>query len=111
VKLAPCGKAVTRFVDTEGKPLPSRKPMMFQLVITPGHLASGEAIVKGQVIADAVGVSAPATDAEGRITFADLIPGATYRIVGPTPTGYGVKKDFTVEAGQTLMLPDLVMDR
>ena len=47
VKLAPCGQAVTRFVNRAGKPLTNRRPMMFQLVVTPGYLASGDAIGRG----------------------------------------------------------------
>jgi hypothetical protein len=42
------------------------------------------------------------TDAEGRATFVSLIPGATYRIHD---------REFIAEAGKTLNLGDIVMEK
>jgi hypothetical protein len=42
----------------------------------------------------------PESDAQGRITFPALIPGATYRLRG--------HDDFTVKCGETLDLGDVV---
>ena len=55
--------------------------------------------------------TARVTDAEGRITLPDLIPGALYRIsdfstVNDPRRGYQVRKDFTVKPGETLDLGD-----
>ncbi len=57
----------------------------------------------------------PRTDADGRITLPDLIPGATYRISGSylnVPTKRDpVYKDFTVKPGETLDLGDIPIER
>ena len=42
------------------------------------------------------------TDAEGRATFVSLIPGATYRLHG---------REFIAEAGKTLNLGEVVMEK
>ena len=58
----------------------------------------------------------PVTDAEGRITLPDLIPGALYRIsdwsTGNDPDkGVQVRKDFTVKPGETLDLGDILIEK
>ncbi len=57
----------------------------------------------------------PVTDAEGRITLPDLIPGALYRIsdystVNDRDKGVQVRKDFTVQPGETLDLGDILIE-
>jgi hypothetical protein len=47
----------------------------------------------------------PRTDAEGRITLPNLVPGATYRI----SKFDGKAKDFTVEPGKKLDLGDIAV--
>ena len=52
----------------------------------------------------------PASDAEGRISFPDLIPGATYRIDDGgrnSPT----RKEMSVKPGETLDLGDIPIER
>ena len=54
----------------------------------------------------------PFTDADGRITLPDLIPGALYRISdtsGRDQMGVRVRKDFTVKPGETLELGDILV--
>src|SRR5262249_60293813 len=47
------------------------------------------------------------SDDQGRITFPALVPGATYRYWEWKGKKELVKRDFTVEAGKTLELPDI----
>jgi RNA polymerase sigma factor (sigma-70 family) len=119
VRLAPCGKAVVRFVDREEKPLADRamwKSAMLQLVVTPGPPPE-EAARKGVLEADIefadnlldrkprVAGRGLRTDAEGRFTYTGLIPGATYRLtMMEREAGIVVKKEFRAEAGKTLEL-------
>ena len=46
----------------------------------------------------------PVADADGRITFPALIPGAMYRVIDRTtfrdPAGPQLRKDFTVKPGE-----------
>ena len=73
---------------------------------------------KGELAADSDFISnvdrknhwpGPETDADGRVTFEVLIPGATYRIFGTENGHLVVKKDFSVEAGRTLDLGEFVI--
>ena len=50
----------------------------------------------------------PLTDAEGRITFPALVPGATYRIVEIGDRDDMIKCEFKAESGKTTKLPDVV---
>lgn len=57
----------------------------------------------------------PDTDAEGRITLPALIPGALYRIsdystVNDRAKGVQVRKDFTVQPGETLDLGEISIE-
>ncbi|HMC66202.1 MAG TPA: sigma-70 family RNA polymerase sigma factor [Gemmataceae bacterium] len=118
VKLAPCGKAVARFVDTQDKPVANFNPLM-EIVITPGpHSRDRDAYEKGLLLADSQYLAnvdrvnywaGPKADREGRITFAALIPGMTYRIVSHEKGGAVVKKDFTVKSGETVDLKDITI--
>ena len=56
------------------------------------------------------------TDAEGRITLPDLIPGAPYRIVDWSTAnvedkGVQIRKDFTVKPGETVDLGDILIEK
>ncbi len=58
----------------------------------------------------------PSTDAQGRITLPALIPGALYRIsdystFNDRDKGVQVRKDFTVQPGQTLDLGDILIEK
>ena len=94
------------------------------MVITPGAVSLIEARKNGPVLAnqgvlrafDPINHSArPTTDADGRITFPALIPGATYRILDGTtarsPGGPQLRKEFTVKPGETLDLGDIVIEK
>jgi hypothetical protein len=49
------------------------------------------------------------TDADGRVTFPTLIPGATIALL--TGDGVGTVKKFTVKPGENLELPDVTVKR
>ena len=55
----------------------------------------------------------PVADAQGRITFIALIPGAAYRVIDRTtvrdPDGPQVRKEFTAKPGETLDLGDILI--
>ena len=55
----------------------------------------------------------PTSDAQGRIVFPALIPGASYRISGPTSQASKppLHKDFTVKPGETLDLGDILIEK
>jgi hypothetical protein len=94
VRLGPCGTAKARLLDSEGKPLPGfNEPWLLSMVVTPGALGSIKARKEGLLEADEDYVTRidpinyeqnPVSDAQGRITFPALIPGAIYRIIDRT---------------------------
>src|SRR5262249_26249425 len=118
VRLAPCGSATLRLLDTEGKPWVKHSANV-ELVITPGA-GSREMPAKGDAVLadseclgnlDRLNYWDLRTDAEGRVTLPALIPGATYRLRRWTGETWVTDRDFTVESGRTRSLPDLVMKR
>jgi hypothetical protein len=108
VRLAPCGSARLRFVDAKGKPLAGYRPDV-RLVLTPGP-AFEESLEKEVLAADTLELAnpfrsdSPRTDAQGRIVFPTLIPGATYRV-----DWIGGRKEFTVRSGQNLKVDDITV--
>jgi hypothetical protein len=137
IRLRPCGSAIARFLDPEGRPAAgvfNGRPTagfhpFFHMVVTPGA-AMATLIFTGQDDGKAVeadwftwafrpdGAPDGEADAQGRSTFASLIPGATYRLVLPVrpksqqemaerglPT-----KDFTVKPGEVLDLGNFTVE-
>src|SRR5262249_40658481 len=116
VRLRPCGTAVFRPVDKDGKPVADFKAYVEGLV-TPG-VNSWEAMLgQGKVAADfgwMVNLDNQryqniTPDKDGRVTLPTLLPGATLRLLGQTPT-LGIRdmnRTFIVEAGQTVDLKDV----
>jgi RNA polymerase sigma factor (sigma-70 family) len=120
MKLQPCGKAVVRFLDGEGKPLENYWPEV-EMVFAPGpHRFSRESYEKGVLSADVVSLANVArrdyqikdfrTDAKGLITLPDLVPGVPYRI-SAMQLGGKVLREFTVRPGETLDLKDITVSR
>ncbi len=118
VRLLPCGEAVTRLVDADGKAR-AGQILGLELVVTPGPSRNDlkKVYETGQMAADADYVAnidrlnyrnGRPTDAEGRVTFPALIPGATYRIVEIGDKDDMVKCEFKAESGKTVKLPDVV---
>ncbi len=127
VRLSPCGKAVARFVDPDGKPLVKYKPDL-QIIVTPGPssvkigdlIQHKKPIDKKEPVSDYDFVAnfdrehywnKPVTDEQGRCTFPSLIPGATYRLFTLDKSGSLIDKDFTVKAGETSDLGDIVFKK
>jgi RNA polymerase sigma factor (sigma-70 family) len=117
VRLEPCGTAIFRPVDKNGKPVPGFQPVV-ELLVTPG--ATGwDAMIKGEVAADYAWMGnldreryrALKPDEQGRVTLPTLLPGATYRLHGQLPE-QGIRdlnRTFTVRPGQMLDLGDVPM--
>jgi hypothetical protein len=125
VTLHPCGRAKARFVGPGGEPVANYAPN-FQIVATPGpHPLASPKNRGAEPSADAAYLgnldrrhywNKPKTDAHGRITLPDLIPGALYRIndvsIANDPNkGVEVRKDFSITSGQTLDLGDILIEK
>jgi RNA polymerase sigma factor (sigma-70 family) len=118
VKLRRCGKATVRLVDAKGKPVAGAE-VFVEVVITPG-VPFAESLRKPGRVADAAYLSSLdpeghnrllRTDAKGRITFPNLIPGATHWLIG-NYLGRGfvdLDKEFKVEPGKTRDLGDVTV--
>ncbi|HMF11781.1 MAG TPA: hypothetical protein VKE94_05725, partial [Gemmataceae bacterium] len=113
VKLAPCGSAEVRFLDADGIPRPNYRPNPFglQLLVQPNlpvHVTpAGLRVSENDMIWIAAldplnHDQAPTADAQGLLTLPALIPGAKYRI-----SERGVEKEFVIESGKTVKLPDI----
>jgi len=115
VRLAPCGRAAARYLDGQGRPLADYSAAP-NLVITPGARDYDTSIRKRELLADAGSLTnldrhnywqKVKTDAEGRVTFPALIPGATYRVERWEKDTWVPHKEFTAEAGKTIDLGDV----
>jgi hypothetical protein len=114
VRLAPCGSATARFVDSAGRPLP-QSAVQLHLLVRPG--ADLQESIDKQVQACITVPLGRLTDSscitegaqEGTLTFSCLIPGATYVVQANEGNGFVRKATFKVQAGQRLMLPDIVL--
>ena len=97
VRLEPCGTAQARLVDPNGQPLAGYQAQyLISMIVTPGAVrGSPDPADAKRLLADADYLTRidsinylkePMSDAQGRIVFPALIPGATYRIsAGPEP--------------------------
>ena len=124
VRLQPCGRATVRLVGTDGKPIAGTFPQI-ELLGSPGpRRDTRNPREQAELAADTVYLPSVdpvyhrnrlRTDADGRITLPDLIPGATYRINSSflyVPTKHDpVYKDFTVKPGETVDLGDITIEK
>jgi hypothetical protein len=123
VRLRPCGAARARLVGPDGKPT-DRPPAgrLASMVVAPGPPSSGRAAKDGPPFAEEASLflldpvnygDELQSDAQGRLNFPALIPGATYRIVDHRPVIDGgepaIRKEFTVQPGETLDLGDILI--
>jgi RNA polymerase sigma factor (sigma-70 family) len=114
VKLQRCGTLKVRFVDDRGKPFTDVYPGV-GIVLTQGvpfHVAFN--LDKGPF----AGVAYPdrknyRPDAEGRVTFPTIVPGATCWLSGNAPdrTFYDFHKEFKVASGKTVDLGDIIVKK
>jgi protocatechuate 3,4-dioxygenase beta subunit len=123
VRLEPCGTARARLVDPEGKPLgryPSASVMT--MIVTPGSLVRRKPAKDDPMFVDESALHEldpvnytfeSQSDAQGRLTFPALIPGATYRVVDRSAFYAGgeqeIRKEFTVQPGGALDLGDILI--
>jgi hypothetical protein len=119
VKLRPCGQAMLRLVDKDGKPVPNMR-VHVQLVLTPGG-PGVDPINKPGPTADLChmanldneghGYDKLRSDTRGRLTLPTLIPGATFMLIGTRPNEgiFNLDKEFKAEAGKTLDLGHVVV--
>jgi protocatechuate 3,4-dioxygenase beta subunit len=118
VRLQRCGTAKARFLDGQGKPL-ANLMVFLEIVITPGVPFTDLSFDNPRPMAettymstfDPKGYSNLHSDANGRVTFPTLIPGATYWTIGYGANRglFNLKKEFKAEAGKTLDLGDIVV--
>ena len=104
VQLQKCGSATVRFKDAQGKPAAGSAVDALILVVSPGTDSPGAetnvADIAVQMSLDPERSKGLRSDADGRVTYVSLIPGATYRLRD---------RDFKAEAGNTIELPDLTL--
>jgi RNA polymerase sigma factor (sigma-70 family) len=124
VKLEPCGTATARLVGPGGKPLAGfQSSALISMVVTPGALSRVEALKDGTMLADEGFLTdvdpinypkAPAADAQGRIVFPALIPGASYRLSDGRripSNGPQLHEVFTLKPGETRDLGDILIEK
>ena len=125
IQLQPCGRAKARFVGPDGKPVARRASQLEFLGTSGPPRFTRNPEAKLELAADATYVPnldrthywhGPYSDADGRITLPDLIPGATYRITDSSTMnvenkGVQVRRDFTVKPGETVDLGDILIEK
>jgi RNA polymerase sigma factor (sigma-70 family) len=126
VRLQPCGTARARLVDTKGQPVAGyRAQYLILMTVTPGAFRENrDPADANRLFADTDYLTRidsvnylkdPVSDAQGRIEFTALIPGANYRVSNRIQAGQASKpqlpKNFTVKPGETLDLGDIVIEK
>ena len=123
VRLEPCGSAKARLVNHEHKPLDRYSASsLITMIITPGSPVGRKPAKDDPLFVDesALYDQDPVnysrdfqSDAQGRITFPALIPGATYRVVDRSAMNAGgeeeMRTEFTVKPGEALDLGDILI--
>jgi beta-lactamase regulating signal transducer with metallopeptidase domain len=116
IQLHPCGSAKFRFVTDKSQSLADYEPRLL-LIFTSGapathYIKPDQPLWSESVIWQNVARPAkiPTTDADGRVTVNDLIPGATYRLSfvakeGGWTDGY----EFVVRSGETTDVGEVVI--
>ncbi|MCH7989450.1 MAG: hypothetical protein IID46_09945 [Planctomycetes bacterium] len=116
IQLQKCGSAKFRFENNKGEVLADFKPRLL-MIVTPGvtathHIQPDQPLWAESIIWDNIvrPGKVPKTDADGRVTVNDLIPGATYRLQfiskkGLWDNGY----EFTVRSGETTDVGKVVL--
>ena len=96
VRLQPCGSAKARYLGADGRPVAGRLTSADVRLV----LAAGDSAFWGGFVQHSNVRKDWHTDAEGRITWRGLVPGATYRVHN---------RDFKVRSGEVLDLGDVVV--
>jgi RNA polymerase sigma factor (sigma-70 family) len=123
VRLEACGAAIAHLVDPTGKPVGAYKnPYMVAMIVTPGpdhvDIAPADqhtlpADLDNLLRIDPIHYSDLASDAQGRITFPVLIPGATYRLYDETAQNPDrqLRAEFVAKSGETIALGDILIEK
>jgi RNA polymerase sigma factor (sigma-70 family) len=126
VRLESCGTARARLVDPAGKPLAGyHDPYIIGMVVTPGppwysRDKADESRLAGErdYVCRLDPINYPdgcVSDAQGRVIFPALIPGATYQIDDMSAIdddgGGHRRKEFTVKPGETVNLGDILIEK
>jgi hypothetical protein len=111
VQLGPCGAAKARLVDAIRKPIVGyRASGLIWMVVIPGPSRPGHVATLNGI--DSVNYAdGPVSDADGRVIFPALVPGASYRLNERSLSGARRDADFTVKSGETLDLGDIVIEK
>jgi hypothetical protein len=115
VRLLACGSAGMRLVNREGKPLVNYRPIPYGIAmrLKPRFPANLKKQKQASADPDEIRltdmdclhyVDGRVTDGQGRITLPALIPGVTYRF-----SDNGSEREFAVEAGKNVELPDMTI--
>ncbi|WP_417379924.1 M56 family metallopeptidase [Gimesia sp.] len=119
IVLQPCGSATARYVDQQGKPIADEMLGSLRLVVTPGKPQYDlQAIRRGEKLADEAYVAnidrlnyqsptTTTTNAQGKLFFPALIPGAPYRHVEIVDGQPEITQEFTVQPGERFDLGDI----
>ena len=110
MRLEPCGTAKARLVDAGGKPVAGFSGRQeISMAVTPPYSYRYEAAL---ALIDRINYAdGPVSDAMGRIAFPALIPGVPYHFSTNGRIASPADKDFTVKAGETLDLGDVVIEK
>jgi protocatechuate 3,4-dioxygenase beta subunit len=128
VRMQPCGAARARLVDPRGQPVARSRDTygshMTMMVVSPGpHRLSQDQAEQARLSADEDFIArfdpvhyqkGLVSDDKGRLNLTGLIPGATYRIYDGTMSesaGPRLRKEFTVQPGETLDLGDILIEK
>ena len=121
IDLQPVGRAAVRFIDSAGDPIADKQTRAFcnlEFIIAERLDLDGDKAPKATYRSDTdfyVNFNRTPqalereTDNDGKVKFANLIPGLKYQI-GYTMDGESQTKTFTTEPGKTLDLGEIVID-
>ncbi|QDU12270.1 Regulatory protein BlaR1 [Gimesia maris] len=112
IVLKPCGAATARYVDQKGKPIADEMLGGLRLVVTPGKPQYDlQAVRRGEKLADEAFVAnidrlnyqsptTSTTNAQGKLFFPALIPGAPYRHVEIVDGHPEITHEFILQPGE-----------
>lgn len=124
IQLEPCGAATFQFEDNNGKPLVNYEPFLM-VIVRPGTTPTSmiepdqpfwfdhmywQNILRPEQGSILQPERVAKTDAEGRVTIKDLIPGATYQLMFIKKGRWASGHEFTVEPGKTTDIGKVVLE-
>jgi hypothetical protein len=115
IELKPCGSAKFRFVNDKGEVLADYQPRLI-IELMPGapnthRIERDQPLWADTIIWDNIARPGkmPKTDANGRVTIADLIHRATYRVSFIGKKGFDEGYEFVVRSGETIDVGEVVI--